>query len=152
MRIDYKEWQVKIWRQQILWERGGIVDGTYRGRDIYDEYTVSGKKNGSGGCIEGSALFELVSSQPEIVNEVTLLLQYFTKQRSVPAGCQLMLIHSPKCHPELTGEIIEYNWAAAKHWYPRQNLWRSEQKTSFENLSSNVSTKWKLIWGWSFLD
>jgi hypothetical protein len=32
-------------------------------------------------------LFELVSSQPDFVNEVTLL-QYFTEQRSVPAGCQ----------------------------------------------------------------
>jgi hypothetical protein len=50
--------------------------------------------------------FELVSSQPDFVNEVTLL-QYFTEQRSVPAGCQLMLIHSPKCRPELAGEGID---------------------------------------------
>jgi hypothetical protein len=69
-------------------------------------YTVGGKKNGSGGRIEGPALFELVSSQPDFVNEVTLL-QYFTEQRSVPAGCQLMLIHSPKCRPELAGEGID---------------------------------------------
>jgi hypothetical protein len=37
---------------------------------------------------------------------------------------------------ELAGEGIEYDWAAAKQWYRRQNLWRSEQKTSFENWSS----------------
>jgi hypothetical protein len=63
-------------------------------------------KNGSGGRIEGPGLFELVSSQPDFVNEVTLL-QYFTEHRSVPAGCQLMLIRSPKCRPELAGEGID---------------------------------------------
>jgi hypothetical protein len=86
---------------QILWERGFLG----RGRDIYDAHTVGRKKNGSGGLIEGSGLFALVSSQPDFVNEVTLF-QYFTEQRSVPAGCQLMLIRSPKCHPELAGEGI----------------------------------------------
>jgi hypothetical protein len=34
--------------------------------------------------------FDLVSSQPDFVKEVTLL-QCFTEQRSVPAGCQSML-------------------------------------------------------------
>jgi hypothetical protein len=97
------------------------LKGTYRGRDIDDAYTVGGKKNGIGGRIEGSGLFELVSSQPDFVNEVTLL-QYFTEQRSLPAGCQLMLIRSPKCHPELAGEGIEYDWSAAKQWYRRQKL------------------------------
>jgi hypothetical protein len=40
---------------QILWgwERG-FLDGAYRGKDIYDAYTVGMKKNESEGRIEGS--------------------------------------------------------------------------------------------------
>jgi hypothetical protein len=77
--------------------------------------------------------FELVSSQPDFVNEVTLL-QYFIEQRSVPAGCQLMLIRSPKCRPELAGEGIEYDWAAAKQWYRRQKLVEKRTKDKFRKL------------------
>jgi hypothetical protein len=71
--------------------------------------------------IVGSGLFELVSSQPDFESEITLP-QYFTEQRSVTDGCQFMLMRSPKCHPELAGEDIEYDWAAAKQWYRRQKL------------------------------
>jgi hypothetical protein len=59
----------------------GFLDGTYKGRGIYDAYMVGGKKNGSGGRFEGSGLFELLSSQSDFVNEVTLL-QYFTEHRT----------------------------------------------------------------------
>ena len=74
-----------------------------------------------------------MSLQPDFVNEVTLL-QYFTEQRSVPAGCQLTLIRSPKCHPELAGEGIEYDWAAAKQWYRRQKLSEKRTKAKFTKL------------------
>jgi hypothetical protein len=62
------------------------LKGTYRGRDIDDAYTVGGKKNGSGGRIESSSLFDLVSLQPDFVNEVTLL-QYFTEHGLVVNCC-----------------------------------------------------------------
>jgi hypothetical protein len=117
----------------MFWERG-FLDCTYRGRDTYDAYTVGGKMNGIGGRIEGSGLFELVSSQPDFVNEVITLLQYFTEQRSVPAGCQLMLIRSPKRHPELAGEGIEYDWAAAKQWYRSQKLVEKRTKDNYRKL------------------
>jgi hypothetical protein len=87
----------------------------------------------SGGRTEGSGLFELVSSQPDFVNEVTLL-QYFTEQRSVAAGCQLMLICSPKCRPELDGEGIEYDWGATKQWYRRQKLAEKRATDKFRKL------------------
>jgi hypothetical protein len=117
---------------QILWERG-FLEGTYRGRDIYDVHTVGRKKNGTGVLIEGSALFALVSSQPDFFNEVTLL-QLFTEQHLVPAGCQLMLIRSPKCHSELAGEGIKYDWAPAKQWYCRQKLLEKRTKDRFRKL------------------
>jgi hypothetical protein len=125
----------------MLWERG-FLDGTNRGRDIYDASTIGGKKNGIRGRIEGSGLSELVSSQPNFVNEVTLY-QYFTEQRSVPADCQLTLIRSRKCHPELAGEGIEYCMTGVlpNNGIVDKNLLRSGQKTSFENWSSKVSTK-----------
>jgi hypothetical protein len=55
-------------------------------------------------------------------------------QHSVPAGCQLMLIRSPKCHPELAGEGIEYDWAATKQWYRRQKLVEKRTKDKFRKL------------------
>jgi hypothetical protein len=92
-----------------------------------------GRKNRNGAPIEGSGLFELMSSQPDFVNEITLL-QYFTEQRSLPAGCQLTIIRSPKCHPELAGEGIEYDWAAAKQFYRRQKLKDKRTKDKFGKL------------------
>ena len=118
---------------QILWERGFLDSGTYKGKAIYDAYTVGGKKHRSGAPIEGSGLFDLMSSQPDFVNEITLL-QYFTEQRSLPAGCQLTIIRSPKCHPELAGEGIEYDWAAAKQFYRRQKLKDKRTKDKFGKL------------------
>jgi hypothetical protein len=91
------------------------------------------RKHRNGAPIEGSGLFELMSSQPDFVNEITLL-QYFTEQRSLPAGCQLTLIRSPKCHPELAGEGIEYDWAAAKQFYRRQKLKDKRTKDKFRKL------------------
>jgi hypothetical protein len=83
---------------------------------------VGGKKNRSGGRIEGSGLFELASSRPDFVNEVTLL-HYFTEQRSGTAGCQLMLIRSPKCHPELAIHTqINQGTVGGCHLYPKNFL------------------------------
>jgi hypothetical protein len=64
-------------------KEASLLDGsTDRGGDIYDVYAVVGKKNGSGGCIEGSGLFELMLSQPDFVNEAARLVV----PGSVPAG------------------------------------------------------------------
>jgi hypothetical protein len=114
---------------QIMWERG-FLEGTCGCKDIFDAHTVSRKKN-SGVLIDGTGLYAYVSTQPDFEHEVTLL-QLFTEQRSVPAGCQMMLIRSLKCHPELAGEGIEYDWAAAKQWYPRQKLSDKRTKDTFQ--------------------
>jgi hypothetical protein len=75
-----------------------------------------------------------VSLQPDFVNEV-ILLQCFTEQRSLPAGCcQLMLIRSPKCHPKLAGEGIECDWGAAKQWYRSKKLVEKRTKDNFRKL------------------
>jgi hypothetical protein len=87
-----------------------------------------GRKNGSGGRIEGTVLFELLSSQPDFVNEVTLL-QYFAEQRLVPAGW--LSIDANPCHPELAGEGIEYeSWGAAT----QQKLAEKWTKDNFRKL------------------
>ena len=62
--------------------------------------------------MEAKVAFELVSLQPDFVNEVTLL-QYFTEQRSSPAGCQLLLIRSTKwlvCCPNNGKSQPSENW------------------------------------------
>jgi hypothetical protein len=53
-----------------------------------------------------------------------------------------MLIRSPKYYPELAGVERVLNTAGLlpNNGIAVKNLWRSEQKTTFENWSSKVST------------
>jgi hypothetical protein len=94
-------------------EEASLTVLTKVARDIYD--TVCGRKNGSGGCIDGSCLFVRTRVVATRFCQRGYLLQYLTEeQRSLPDGCQLMLIHSTKCHPELAEEGTEYDWGAAQ--------------------------------------
>jgi hypothetical protein len=38
---------------------------------------------------------------------------------------------TPKCHPELTGEGIEYSWGCAKNFYHRLPLGEKKNKEKF---------------------
>ena len=41
---------------------------------------------------------------------------------------------TPKCHPELAGEGIEYAWGAAKLYYQKQPLKDKRNKSVYEEL------------------
>jgi hypothetical protein len=60
-----------------------------------------------GNLIEASSLLKLLQKQPNFMCELTLL-QFFGKQMGTTVN------RTPKCHPELAGEGIEYLWAFAK--------------------------------------
>lgn len=133
---------------QICWERGW-VDSSLVGQALEDAYTVGGKKDKYGQKVPGSSLSAIVSALPDFVNEVTLL-QYYAEKRSIQAGCQIMLIRSPKCHPELAGEGIEYDWAAAKKFYRTQTLSRKKGKPNFRALVIESLSKVTLAHRYSF--
>ena len=45
-----------------------------------------------------------------------------------------MVERSPKCHPEIAGEGIEYGWALSKMAYRRSPISEKRNKESFRNL------------------
>lgn len=69
----------------------------------------------------------------DFVNEKTLL-QLHAEARSIQSGCEIILIRSPKCHPEVAGEGIEYDWAAAKNKYRSTKLCRKKGAKNFTEL------------------
>ena len=74
----------------------------------------------------------MVSSLPDFQNEVTLLEHHAVSRSTV--DCKIHLIRSPKCHPEIAGEGIEYDWAAAKSTYRRAPMAAKASLKSFKDL------------------
>ena len=114
---------------QILFERGWINP------QQIDCYTKAGKKETDGNVLvsdntknETYSLKELMEAQEDFRHELTLL-QYHALKLGVT------LDRSPKCHPEIAGEGIEYDWVFAKLEYRRMPILLKRTKDSF----------WKLV-------
>ncbi len=110
---------------QLLWERG-FLDPSISADKLWDTYSIKPKKDAFGNVLPGTGLREMVSALPDFVDEKTLL-QHHAESRSIEDGCQITMIRSPKCHPELAGEGIEYDWAVAKKFYRMMKM--ADKKT-----------------------
>ena len=80
-----------------------------------------------GNLLENTSLKKLLEKQGDFASELTLL-QYHAQLLGA------MVDRTPKCHPELAGEGIEYAWALAKLFYRWQQLNMKRSKTNFINL------------------
>ena len=69
-------------------------------------YTKQGKKDLYGILDETSSLNCLMSKQSDFLEEETLL-QYYARELGVESD------RSPKCHPEIAGEGIEFDWGCS---------------------------------------
>jgi hypothetical protein len=63
----------------------------------------------------------MMEQQMDFIEEETLL-QYHGRQLGVTID------RTPKCHPEMAGEGIEYNWGCAKGYYRRLPIKRTKNK------------------------
>jgi hypothetical protein len=106
---------------QILYERGWI-DPT----DV-KKYTEKGRLDEMGIPIENMSINLLMQKQMDFVSELTLL-QYYGRQMGVSID------RTPKCHPEIAGDGIEYVWALAKLFYRYQPISRKKNKEFFRLL------------------
>ena len=113
---------------QILYERGWI--------DInkLECYTNKGVKDSMGFVLEDTSLNLLVQRQPDFLSELTLL-QYHGKKLGVTID------RTPKCHPEMAGEGIEYAWALAKLFYRAQSIREKRTKDKFRNLVRSSTSR-----------
>ena len=118
---------------QILRENG-FIDSNIPAESLYKAHTIANKEDRYGNEVPNTGLAEMVSALPDFVREKTLL-QYHAESRSKTDGCQIMMIRSPKCHPEIAGEGIEYDWAAAKSFYRRL---KKEDKDTKEKFTKRV--------------
>jgi hypothetical protein len=106
---------------QVLYERGWINP------NMWKQYTNEGRKDEMGNLIQKTSIDHLMQQQPDFQSELTLL-QYYAKQLGV------IVDRTPKCHPELAGEGIEYVWAFAKLFYRNKPLRMKKTKGAFQQL------------------
>ena len=114
---------------QILYERG-FLDPTRSMKT----YTLDGKKDEYGHVVPETSLKELISSLLDFQNEETLL-QYHGRLLGV------IVDRTPKCHPEIAGEGIEYSWGAAKLFYRRLRIKEKRSKEKFRNSVKNSTNR-----------
>ena len=107
---------------QLLFELGWIDP------DNIKMYTANGKSadSSSSGGNEYS-IQNLMKLQEDFTDEITLL-QYHAQQLGVRVD------RTPKCHPEVAGEGIEYAWGIAKLFYRRSDIREKRNKNSFMTL------------------
>jgi hypothetical protein len=108
---------------QILWERGFIHPSIENTRAA-EYYTNDGKKDAFGNLIPNTSLRMMMSALIDFIKEETLL-QYHGKTLGV------IVDRTPKCHPEVAGEGIEYSWGCSKGKYRRLPLSAKRRKDNF---------------------
>ena len=108
--------------RQVLWERGWIDETKIC------EYKKDMPKDEFGNDNEAFCLPSLMDKQPDFINKLTSL-----QHMACDLGSEVD--QTPKCHPEMAGEGIEYIWAKSKQWY-RQ--FSAEEKKGIEKYHALV--------------
>ena len=103
---------------QVLWERGFIDESNL------SSYNISGSKDKHGNINNSFSLLHIMSECEDFSNETTLLQDTLAKR-------DVSIIRTPKCHPELAGEGIEYSWGFAKNAYRKFLIERKSTKGKF---------------------
>ena len=88
---------------QVAWDRGFFDESNLK------SYLANGKEYDQGNTINESYCLHHIISQLEAFAIETTLLQDTLARRNV------IVVRTPKCHPELVGEGIEYSWGFSKN-------------------------------------
>ena len=120
----------------MVFERGGIDPTKFDPRAKHGKqyYTVGGKKDAFGNLDKESSLRQKMEQMPDFVSEETLLQYHAQKIGAV-------VDHSPKAHPELAGEGVEYDWRFSKLAYRRHPLERKKKKEKFRELVNHCISR-----------
>ena len=130
---------------QVLFERGWIDPSNI------GQYTAEGKKSVvtgldlnctdddfDDGCGCNFSIRCLMKLQEDFRDEITLL-QFHSQNLGV------YLDRSPKCHPEIAGEGIEYAWALSKLNYRRAPLVSKRTKAKFQQLVDESTNPFSVL-------
>jgi len=118
---------------QSLWERGWINEASLT------NYTIDGKTDLLGVRQMGTSLKYLMANCTDFIEEESLL-------QSMGRQMGATIDRTPKCHPELAGEGIEYSWACSKNKYRLLPLGERRSRDRFKEcvrtcLSPDILTK-----------
>jgi hypothetical protein len=105
---------------QVLYKHGWIDPHNYK------QYTEKGQVGDMGMVLEETSIDMLMKKQSDFLHELTLL-QYYGQKLGV------QVYRTPKCHPEMAGEGIEYLWALAKLYYRYAPLSAKRAKKDFKS-------------------
>ena len=108
---------------QVLWERG-FIDTSMEQKKAVSFYTNDGKTDAFGNAVPGTSLKKMMKQLFDFVEEETLL-QYHGRLLGV------LVDRTPKCHPEIAGEGIEYSWGCSKGAYRRLPFAEKKKKENF---------------------
>jgi hypothetical protein len=103
---------------QILIERGFINP------EMMTQYTVDGRNDVFGNLVADTSLRYLMEQLSDFQDEETLL-QYHGRQIGGKVD------RTPKCHPKMTGKVVEYDWACRKNVYHGLPLKDKRTKAKF---------------------
>ena len=122
--------------KQILYERG-LID-----LEREELCTIDGPKDDEGNLLDEKFSFKkLLSACTDFVEEKTMLQNMATRVGR-KHNIQIIVDRTPKCHPELAGEGIEYAWAIAKIYLQSVPFSHHLKKQSFINqVKLSLSTK-----------
>ena len=98
-----------------------------------EDYTLDGKKDAFGKVIPETSLKHLMILLTDFIEEETLL-QYHGRLLGVK------VVRTPKCHPEIAGEGIKYDWVCGKGFYRRLPLSAKKTKNKFRESVKRVLT------------
>jgi hypothetical protein len=112
---------------QVLWERGFIDTSLPNWKGFY---SLNGTVDARDNIVEGSSLKQLMKECQDFIDEESLL-QKVAKDMS-DGDISISVDRTPKCHPELAGEGIEYSWGCAKNYYRRLPLADKKGKENFK--------------------
>jgi hypothetical protein len=106
---------------QVAWERG-FIDPTISNPKNY--YTIIVWKNALGILMPETSLKQILANCSDFEEEETML-------QSMGRNMGVLVDRTPKCHPELAGEGIEYSWGCAKNRYHRLPIAEKKRKEKF---------------------
>ena len=110
---------------QVLWERG-FIDTS---KNVRTYYSLKGREDQYGNKMPETSLRDMMRNCLDFIEEETLLQTNARKMGERPG--HVVVDRTPKCHPELAGEGIEYSWGCAKNFYRRLPLEKKKGKDTF---------------------
>ena len=116
---------------QVVWGHVFMDASKY----VCTYYTLSGREDSYCNTIIETSLGEIISNCLKFIEEETLLQTNVYKMGE--RRDHTLVDRTPKCHPDLYGEGIEYSWDYTKDYYRRSSLEKKECKKNSNKVSKS---------------